>query len=51
MHLALTVDATVTLVSVVLIWFGLRPHEQRSSAVAGVPFPKLAGETAASPAD
>ena len=40
-HLALTVGVIVTFVSVALIWFGLRPRDEQSSAVSGVPVSKL----------
>jgi MFS family permease len=42
-HLALTVDVIVTFVSVALIWFGLRPRDERSSAMAGIPVSTVAG--------
>lgn len=44
-HLALSVDVAVTLASVVLIWFGLRPRGERRTAAAGVPVPEEAGRT------
>ncbi|NGO12836.1 MFS transporter [Streptomyces sp. HC44] len=42
-HLALSVNVAVTLVSVVFIWFGLRPRgggSRGSAAVSAVPIPK-----------
>jgi len=44
-HFALTVGVIVTFVSVVFIWFGLRPRDEQSSAVAGVPISTLSGAT------
>ncbi|MEV0595783.1 MFS transporter [Nonomuraea cavernae] len=41
-HLGLSVNVAVTLVSVVLIWFGLRPRDERRTAAAGVPVGKEA---------
>lgn len=39
-HLALSVDVAVTLVSVGVVWFGLRPRGERSTAVTAVPVSK-----------
>lgn len=50
-HLALSVDVAVTLVSVVFIWFGLRPRAERDTAVAAVPVPNVAGEELAATSD
>ena len=36
-HLALTVDVIVTLVSVALIWIGLRPRTEQSAGASAVP--------------
>ena len=44
-HLALGVDVAVTLVSVVLVWFGLRPRGEYRTAVAPVPMLELATAT------
>jgi hypothetical protein len=41
-HLALTVNVAVTLVSVVLIWFGLRLRGDRRTATTAPPAPKEA---------
>jgi ABC-type microcin C transport system permease subunit YejE len=41
-HLALTVNVAVTLVSVVLIWFGLRLRGDRRTATTATPAPKEA---------
>jgi hypothetical protein len=50
-HLALSVDVAVTLVSVVFIWFGLRPRAERDTAVAAAPVPNVAGEELAATSD
>jgi MFS family permease len=47
-HLALTVNVAVTLASVVLIWFGLRPRVERGAATTSVP---LANEALAPSSD
>ena len=39
-HLALGVNVAVTLVSVVLVWFGLRPRAEHRTAAASVPAPR-----------
>jgi hypothetical protein len=38
-HLALSVDVAVTLISMALIWFGLRPRGERDSAEAVLAVP------------
>jgi hypothetical protein len=50
-HLALSVDVVLTLVSVVFIWFGLRPRGERRTAVAAVPVSKEAEEELAVSSD
>ncbi|MFC0553864.1 MFS transporter [Planotetraspora thailandica] len=40
-HLALSADAAVTLISVIVIWFGLRPRGTRRTAAAAVPVPDV----------
>jgi MFS family permease len=40
-HLALTLDVIVTIVSVAVVWFGLRPRDERSAAVARIPVSTL----------
>ncbi|MEV8638327.1 MFS transporter [Streptosporangium sp. NPDC051023] len=50
-HLALSVNVAVTLVSVVLVWFGLRPRGERSTAAAAVPVPREAEEELAGSLD
>ncbi|TMR87999.1 MFS transporter [Nonomuraea basaltis] len=50
-HLALSVNVAVTLVSVVFIWFGLRPRGERRTAVAAVPVPKEADTQLAASSD
>ncbi|MEU7899212.1 MFS transporter [Nonomuraea sp. NPDC049152] len=50
-HLALSVNVAVTLLSVVLIWFGLRPRgERRTAAAAGPVWKESEKELAASSA-
>jgi MFS family permease len=46
-HLALGVDIAVTLVSVVLVWFGLRPRGDRGTEPSAVPVPREAELAAA----
>lgn len=50
-HLALSVDVAVTLVSVVFIWFGLRPRGERRMAVAAVPVSKESEQELAASSD
>ncbi|PWR15939.1 MULTISPECIES: MFS transporter [Micromonospora] len=50
-HLALSVNVAVTLVSVVLIWFGLRPHGERRTAAAAIPVSKEADNELAACSD
>jgi MFS family permease len=51
-HLALGVNAAVTLASVVVIWFGLRPRgRQDHTAMAAVPAPKRNAEELAASLD
>jgi MFS family permease len=50
-HLALSVNVAVTLVSVVFIWFGLRPRGERRTAAAAVPVSKEAEEELAASSD
>ncbi|WP_436761816.1 MFS transporter [Streptosporangium sp. V21-05] len=50
-HLGLSVNVAVTLVSVVLIWFGLRPRGERGEAAVTVPVPKEAGREPAASSD
>jgi MFS family permease len=46
-HLALGVDIAVTLVSVVLVWFGLRPRGDHGTEPSAVPVPREAELAAA----
>jgi hypothetical protein len=50
-HLALSVNVAVTLVSVVFIWFGLRPRGECRTAVADLPLSKEADEELAASLD
>lgn len=46
-HLTLTVNVAVTLVSVVLTWFGLRLRGDHRTATTAAPAPKEADKTRA----
>ncbi|GAA3467864.1 MFS transporter [Nonomuraea roseola] len=50
-HLALSVNVAVTLLSVVLVWFGLRPRGERRTAAAAVPAWKEAEREVAASSD
>lgn len=50
-HLALSVDVAVTLVSVGLVWFGLRPRGERRTAVAAIPVSKETEQELAASSD
>lgn len=50
-HLALSVNVAVTLISVVFIWAGLRPRGERRTAAADVPQSKQAHEELATTSD
>ncbi|GAA2682468.1 MFS transporter [Nonomuraea recticatena] len=50
-HLALSVNVAVTLLSVVLVWFGLRPRGERRTAAAAVPAWKEAEKEVAAASD
>ncbi|GAA2415527.1 MFS transporter [Nonomuraea africana] len=50
-HLALSVNVAVTLVSVAFIWFGLRPRDEHRPAAAAVPLSRAADEELAAASD
>ncbi|MEV2273490.1 MFS transporter [Nonomuraea africana] len=50
-HLALSVNVAVTLVSVAFIWFGLRPRDEHRPAAATVPLSRAADEELAAASD
>jgi MFS family permease len=50
-RLALSVDVAVTLISVVFIWYGLRPRGERHTATAAMPVPEDTDEQLAASLD
>jgi hypothetical protein len=50
-HLALSVNVAVTLLSVLLVWFGLRPRGERRTAEPAVPAWKEAEKEVAAASD